>query len=82
VTAILDFELAAEGDPVYDYASASTLGPVIAEVLFDAAGLSAAQRRRALSYRASFPLQEALLAVAAGDLDDVPRALAAYDVTV
>jgi aminoglycoside phosphotransferase (APT) family kinase protein len=81
MTGILDFELAAEGDPLYDYASASTLGTVIAEELFDAAGLSASQRRRVTSYRASFPLQEALFAVAAGDLDDVPRALAAYDVT-
>ena len=81
VTAILDFELAGEGDPVYDYASASTLGAVVAAVLFDAAGLHASQRRRTASYRAGFPLQEALFAVAAGDLDDVPRALAAYDVT-
>jgi aminoglycoside phosphotransferase (APT) family kinase protein len=78
-TAILDFELAADGDPVYDYASASTLGAVVTEALLDAAGLSASQRRRVGSYRASFPLQEALWAVAAGDLDDVPRALAAYD---
>jgi hypothetical protein len=81
VTAILDFELAAEGDPVYDYASASALGPVVAELLFDAAGLPASQRRRAASYWASFPLQEALFAVAAGDLDDVPRTLSAYHPT-
>lgn len=78
VTAILDFESAAIGDPAYDYASGSTLGTLLGDAMFDAVGLSPLQRRRAASYRASFPLQEALLAVSAGELDRVAPALGAY----